>query len=835
DGLYIRVASSPVQNAASRKSVSMVQYVKNAAEIESFAGLMRGHFCGRETICGFDFGAGTGINTLHVYNVLAGIFKHVEFCGLDNDSKQVELAAKSCRPVREYNVTKLRKPADLVTIFAPMPEDLDMFIRSAERIVKRGGLILVAFDISDLENLLKGKKVRTVQPNDIWRTLSQFSLVRFRLYAEIIDNGNYLLESNRWLAYANPLVFVHSPQGLTWIKKLKKSNQDRESGYIKELDEAGKILSSPVDKVPGKASSPLSIRSLFMVGLAGIMLLFSSTKAFGQTGESPGLAAAFQPQSNYTLSQPAENPTIDIAFQSNQQVELAELLKDMGYPETEIPELVNLFEELFEDIDYARFQKELQTEDTEELKRTIKNLMLVLQRKGYLNTARPKPLLKFFVNALTIEDKDIFELLDDAGIPDETRKAARDILISSCTSNSQLVYVLLKLAGLQAKGVISCVYTFKWTHVYVLLPTKDQKFLFIDFANRLIRTLDIFSYYQKEGAYWVLKPEQRISLSELKILFEKDWNTLTDLQLLNLLSYYFYSSGKEEYPFITPFLHNLGITYAFYLGKYAEAAELLEKASKLNPDDAELHKNLGFAYGELGKGAEAIKELKEAVRLNPNDPTAHYNLGIHFFEAGMYDDALRESWKAAGINPDDAMVYYNIGFINCVLGKFDEALKPLQKAMSLNPDYPPVYKELGLAYDKLNRNEDALRTYQTLIKFEPDNADLYFNMGVFHTRLNQIKEALKNFQEAVKLKPELLKLIPEELRDEVIKYQGANFMPEHEKEKTGSSSPIGHLLIANHLDRFGSLVGSRFTIYNFFNDPIAGPRRDEELFGGIIK
>jgi Flp pilus assembly protein TadD len=54
------------------------------------------------------------------------------------------------------------------------------------------------------------------------------------------------------------------------------------------------------------------------------------------------------------------------------------------------------------------------------------------------------------------------------------------------------------------------------------------------------------------------------------------------------------------------------------------------KPVRKNPDDAEAHSNLGFAYGESGKCKEAIESFKQAIRINPDHAGAHYGLGVAY-------------------------------------------------------------------------------------------------------------------------------------------------------------------------------------------------------------
>ena len=63
----------------------------------------------------------------------------------------------------------------------------------------------------------------------------------------------------------------------------------------------------------------------------------------------------------------------------------------------------------------------------------------------------------------------------------------------------------------------------------------------------------------------------------------------------------------------------VGISPVSWAGDLEDAQE----AVRQNPDDAEAHFYLGYAYYKLGQYKEAIVSYKEAIRINPDDASAH--------------------------------------------------------------------------------------------------------------------------------------------------------------------------------------------------------------------
>jgi len=78
-----------------------------------------------------------------------------------------------------------------------------------------------------------------------------------------------------------------------------------------------------------------------------------------------------------------------------------------------------------------------------------------------------------------------------------------------------------------------------------------------------------------------------------------------------------------------PALHILGLIKASQ-GKYKEAAELLSKAARINPNEASIQYNLAKALADSGANKESIPHHKKATELAPGNLDAWLNYGNHY-------------------------------------------------------------------------------------------------------------------------------------------------------------------------------------------------------------
>jgi protein involved in polysaccharide export with SLBB domain len=74
-------------------------------------------------------------------------------------------------------------------------------------------------------------------------------------------------------------------------------------------------------------------------------------------------------------------------------------------------------------------------------------------------------------------------------------------------------------------------------------------------------------------------------------------------------------------------LYKQGVQYG-ESGLFAQAAEILQRSTRLDPGNADAHFALGHAYYDLKQWRKAIESLKTAVALNPKDDEARDRLGL---------------------------------------------------------------------------------------------------------------------------------------------------------------------------------------------------------------
>lgn len=134
----------------------------------------------------------------------------------------------------------------------------------------------------------------------------------------------------------------------------------------------------------------------------------------------------------------------------------------------------------------------------------------------------------------------------------------------------------------------------------------------------------------------------------------------------------------------------------------------------------------------------SVESLKQAARQNPQDPQIHRELGRTLFSTGQYDEALRTLEYAAGLAPGDALIHNDLGAIFNQLGRLGEAIASFRKATELRPELSSANYNLGMLLVHQKQNTAALPYLKAAMTLDPD--DFEIRLG-YHAALGKVVPA----------------------------------------------------------------------------------------------
>lgn len=175
-------------------------------------------------------------------------------------------------------------------------------------------------------------------------------------------------------------------------------------------------------------------------------------------------------------------------------------------------------------------------------------------------------------------------------------------------------------------------------------------------------------------------------------------------------------------------------------GRYAQAADELERVLPYATRSYEVHELLGMVYASLADNAKAESELKLAVQLNPNSATTRINFGTILLHAGKASLAGEQFRRAQQLEPRDYDANHNLAEFLVEAGKIAEAQPFFRNAQVVRPDSYDNGYDLAMADFQLGQLEEARQTATAIAQKQ--------NTGEVHNLLAQIDEKEGKFVEA---------------------------------------------------------------------------------------
>jgi len=238
-------------------------------------------------------------------------------------------------------------------------------------------------------------------------------------------------------------------------------------------------------------------------------------------------------------------------------------------------------------------------------------------------------------------------------------------------------------------------------------------------------------------------------------------------------------------------------------GTHKAAITACNKALEINPDIANAHYDLGFAYREEGNRKQAEKEFalyekllkKEGEYIEiPEKPTSEdieklitspridtfkstkaldkmpdlpgtdkttlmasieelLRKGAAFYDGGNIDDAIDTFKEALEIDPEKSEAHYYLGNAYADKEMFDEAIAMYKNAVEYNPEFVDAYLNLSMLYLDMDLIDEAISLCKHAVSTNPNDAFLCFHLGEAYAMNLQYKEAIEEYKKAMSINP----------------------------------------------------------------------------------
>lgn len=232
---------------------------------------------------------------------------------------------------------------------------------------------------------------------------------------------------------------------------------------------------------------------------------------------------------------------------------------------------------------------------------------------------------------------------------------------------------------------------------------------------------------------------------------------------------------------------SLAAEAAFGLKDFGQAAELLGRVAKAQPNNAQAHFNHGVSLKESGQLKAAARVFRHAIGLKPDYIAAQFqfalvlsaqgdsgtaveafqrvidadpqniealsNCAVLLKEMGRLNESLAFHRRAVANRPDHAGLNFNYGLALELIEEFEHAATAFQKAIDKDPKLVPAFSSLGRIMGHLGRHQDSIDHYRTGLNLAPSSANLKSQLGVALHATGAFEDAIEAHQSAIALDP----------------------------------------------------------------------------------
>ncbi len=175
----------------------------------------------------------------------------------------------------------------------------------------------------------------------------------------------------------------------------------------------------------------------------------------------------------------------------------------------------------------------------------------------------------------------------------------------------------------------------------------------------------------------------------------------------------FWSSAIADHPDFAFGRRRLADAY-LNRGGLAEALREYTRLLQDDPDDAQVHNNMGLVLNRLGRPAEALERFRIAAAhaVEDNLPEAQTNLAATQMELGLLPAEITRLTAALASHPDDRETRYALAMALAVDGQSTKAVRHARQLIRDNPDDPRLLYRVAFLLRVAGQNAAAADAYR---------------------------------------------------------------------------------------------------------------------------
>ena len=173
---------------------------------------------------------------------------------------------------------------------------------------------------------------------------------------------------------------------------------------------------------------------------------------------------------------------------------------------------------------------------------------------------------------------------------------------------------------------------------------------------------------------------------------------------------------------------------------WADAEREFQRALALSPSNADAHDLYGRLCAAQGRFAEAIEKAERAQEL---DPLAHrIDVATALLRGGRYAEAAERARAALEVDPSSARGRATLGWAELLAGRCDEGLPDLERAVALSPGSTQWLAQLGAGFATCGQQERARGILRDLEELARTSFISPYHLAYVHTSLGEHDRAI---------------------------------------------------------------------------------------------
>ncbi|MEO8584219.1 MAG: tetratricopeptide repeat protein [Flavitalea sp.] len=195
---------------------------------------------------------------------------------------------------------------------------------------------------------------------------------------------------------------------------------------------------------------------------------------------------------------------------------------------------------------------------------------------------------------------------------------------------------------------------------------------------------------------------------------------------------------------------------AYQDDNYAESLKLFDKASKEEPQNAQVPYFIGRVYLEISNYKQSAVFLEKAIAMDSSRANWIYECALVYYAIPDYKRSL-QFMELAGVKGYKKTNDYleNLGNAYINVNQFQKGIDLLNEVLKKKPADPELLYQVGQAYFKATKYQEAIVRYDQVLTLDKTNAEALYMIGLCYQKKGETQKGQQLCDKAIEMDPSL--------------------------------------------------------------------------------